>query len=61
MMIILMRFMEYAVGMVYGGMIYIPNFMKNRKGVQAILRFCLTSLRGFNVGILMGRIYKERR
>jgi hypothetical protein len=37
------------------GMIYIPSFMKVGAGVQAILRFCLTNFRGFNVGITDGR------
>jgi hypothetical protein len=31
--------------------------MKIGTGVQAILRFCLRNLRGFNVGITDGRIY----
>jgi hypothetical protein len=38
-----------------GGMMYIPSFMKTGTGVQAILRFCLRNLRGYNVGIADGR------
>jgi hypothetical protein len=41
--------------MASGGMIYIINFMKIGRGVQAILRFCLRNLRGFNVFIIGGR------
>jgi hypothetical protein len=36
-------------------MIYIPSFMKIGTGVQAILRFPLSNLRGCNVGITDGR------
>jgi hypothetical protein len=35
-------------------MIYIPSFLKIGSGVKAILRFCFSSLRGFNVGITDG-------
>jgi hypothetical protein len=41
-----------------GGMINIPSFMKIGMGVQAILRFCLSNLRGCNVGITDGGIYE---
>jgi hypothetical protein len=34
-----------------GGMIYIQSFMKVGVGHQTILRFCLSSLKGFNVDI----------
>jgi hypothetical protein len=34
-----------------GGMIYIPSFMKIGEGVKGILRFCLSHLIGYNVGI----------
>jgi hypothetical protein len=37
------------------GVIYIQSFMNIGKGVQAILRFCLSNLRGCNVGIIDGR------
>jgi hypothetical protein len=37
------------------GMINITIFMKIGTGVRAILRFCLGSLRGYNVGITDGR------
>jgi hypothetical protein len=38
-----------------GGMIYIPNFMKTSTGVEGILRFCLSNLKGCNAGIADGR------
>jgi hypothetical protein len=47
--------MMYAVEMASCGMIYLPSFMKTAKGVQAILRFCLSNLTGCNVGITNGR------
>jgi hypothetical protein len=40
---------------------YIPSFVKIGTGVQAILRFYLRNLRGFNVGITDGKIYDEYR
>jgi hypothetical protein len=45
------EFMAYAVEIASCGMIYIQSFMKTGTGVQAILRLCLRSLRGCNVGI----------
>jgi hypothetical protein len=47
--------MEYVAEMGSGGMIYIPTFMKAGTGVQAILRFFLSNLRGCTVGITNGR------
>jgi uncharacterized protein YraI len=47
--------MNYIVEMTSGDMIYIPSFMKISRGVQAILRFCLNTLRGCSVGITDGR------
>jgi hypothetical protein len=47
--------MNYAVEMGSGGMIYIPSFMNNGTGVQALLRFSLRNLRDCNVGITDGR------
>jgi hypothetical protein len=41
--------------MVSRGIIYVPSFVKIRKGFQAILRFGLRNLRGFNVGVTDGR------
>jgi hypothetical protein len=35
--------------------IYLPVFMKICPGVQAVLRFCLSSLNGCNVDITNGR------
>jgi hypothetical protein len=43
--------MNYVVVMASCGVIYRPSFMKIGTGVQAILRFCLRSVRGCNVGI----------
>jgi hypothetical protein len=48
-------FMKCSVEMALCGMIYIPSFMKIGTGVQAILRFCLSKLRGCNVGITDGK------
>jgi hypothetical protein len=44
--------MKYAVEVASCGMIYIPSFMKIGIGVQAILRFYLSSLKGCHVGIV---------
>jgi hypothetical protein len=44
----------YAIEMASCGTIYVPSFMKTGTGVQAILRFCFSDLRGFNVGITDG-------
>jgi hypothetical protein len=41
--------------MTSGGMIHIPSFMTVGTGVQAILRFYLSNLRGSNVDITEGR------
>jgi hypothetical protein len=43
--------MKYAVEMAFGGMIHISIFMNIDIGVQTTLTFCLSSLRGCNVGI----------
>jgi hypothetical protein len=45
----------YAVEMASCGMIYLPNFMKFGTGVQAVLRFCPSSLNSCNVDITNGR------
>jgi uncharacterized protein YraI len=37
-----------------GGMIYIPLFINIGTGVQTILRFCLSTLKGCNVDITGG-------
>jgi hypothetical protein len=37
-----------------GGMIYIQSFMKTRTGVQAILSFRHSNLKGYDVGITDG-------
>jgi hypothetical protein len=47
--------MKRAVEMSSGGMIYVQSSMKIDTGVQAILRFCLSNLKGCNVGIIDGR------
>jgi hypothetical protein len=46
--------------MVSCGMIYIPSFMKISRGLQAILRFCLSNFKGCNVGIIDGWIDEVR-
>jgi hypothetical protein len=43
--------MKYAIQMDSYGMIYKQSFMKTGIGVQAILRFGLSNLRGCNIGI----------
>jgi hypothetical protein len=45
---------KYAIEMASCGMVYIPRFMKINAGLQTWLRFCLRSLRGWNVGITDG-------
>jgi hypothetical protein len=47
--------MKCTVEMGSGGMIYLPNLIKNGEDVQAILRFCLRNLVGCNVRITHGR------
>jgi hypothetical protein len=47
--------MKYVVSMASCGMIYIPSIMEIGTGVQAIVRFNLSSLRGCNIGITEGR------
>jgi hypothetical protein len=49
----------YAVEMVSRGIIYLLSFMKTGRGVQAILRFCLSNLNGCNVVTTDGKI-KEK-
>jgi hypothetical protein len=46
---------KYAAEMASGGIINVRSFMKIGRGIQAILRFCLNNLRGYNVGITDGR------
>jgi hypothetical protein len=38
-----------------GGMVYIPSLMKIGKGAEGILRFCISNLKGCNVGITEGQ------
>jgi hypothetical protein len=38
-------------GMVSCGVIYLQSFRKIGRGIQAVLKFCLRNLRGYNVGI----------
>jgi hypothetical protein len=38
-----------------GGMIYIPNFMKDSSDFKALLRFCHRNLKGCNASITDGR------
>jgi hypothetical protein len=53
--------MIYAFAMASYDMIYLPSFVKIGTGVQAILRFCLSNLKGCNVGITDGVTYDIRR
>jgi hypothetical protein len=43
--------MPYATEIASCSMIYMSSFLKINTGVQAIIRFCLSNLRGCNVGI----------
>lgn len=43
--------MSYVVKRPSCGMIVIPSLMKNDRGFQELLRFCLRNLSGSNVGI----------
>jgi hypothetical protein len=42
---------ECAVEMGSSGMIYLPSFIKIVTGVEGILRFCISNLKGCNIGI----------
>jgi hypothetical protein len=48
-------FMVYAVEMALYDMIYLPSSMKIGTGVKAKLRFRISNLNGYNVGITEGR------
>jgi uncharacterized protein YraI len=41
----------YAVEMPLCGTIFLPSFMKIGKGVQAMLRFCISNLNCCNVSV----------
>jgi hypothetical protein len=47
--------MMYVVEMPSCGMIFLQSCQKIGKGVEGILRFCLSSLKGCDVGISDGR------
>jgi hypothetical protein len=47
--------MEYSIEMVSYGMKCTRILMKIGKGIQAILRLCLSNLRGYNICITDGR------
>jgi hypothetical protein len=53
--------MKCAVDMGSGGTICMQSYMKIGTGVRGILRFCLSNLKGCNVGISDGRDYEVRR
>jgi uncharacterized protein YraI len=55
MLVLLNGFMKCAVDMGSGGMIYLPSFTKIGKGVQTVLRFCLSNLKGCIIGTTGGR------
>jgi hypothetical protein len=46
--------MKYSVEIALCGMLQVLNFVKTATGIQAILRFCFSDLRGCNVGITDG-------
>jgi hypothetical protein len=43
--------MKCVVELSSGGVLFIPSFMKTGAVVEGILRFCLSNLKGCNVGI----------
>jgi hypothetical protein len=47
--------MMYAVEIASCGMIYLPSSMQIGRGIQAILRFRISNLNSYNVGITEGR------
>jgi hypothetical protein len=47
--------MMYAIEMPSCGMIFLPSFMKIGTGIQVILRFLLSNLNGYTVGVTHGR------
>jgi hypothetical protein len=47
--------MKYTIEMASGGTIYVSSLMKIGPGVQAVLMFCISSLRDFSDGITDGR------
>jgi hypothetical protein len=47
--------MKCAVDMGSGGTIYMQSFIKIGKGVQGILRFCLSNFKDSNTGIADGK------
>lgn len=50
MLVLLMKInYQVHVEMGTGGMIYTQSFMKTGTGVDEILRFCFSNLKGFNV------------
>jgi hypothetical protein len=51
----------YTVGMASDVMIYVPSFMKIGSGVQAMLKFGISNLRAYNVGMTDGSICEVRR
>jgi hypothetical protein len=44
-------FMEYTIEIALDGMVHLPSFMMTGSGVQAVLKFSLSSLRGCSVAI----------
>jgi hypothetical protein len=43
--------MMHVIEVASCGSIYLPSFMEIATGIQAILRFCLSSLNGCDVGV----------
>jgi hypothetical protein len=43
--------MMYVIQILSCGMVLLSSFIKHGTGVQAILRFCFSNLKGCNVGI----------
>jgi hypothetical protein len=52
-------FVMYTFENGLGGMIYIQSFLKIYTGVQAVLKFCLSSFNGCNIGITDGRYLRN--
>jgi hypothetical protein len=55
MLVLLNGFMKCAVELGSGGVIYLPSFMKIGKGIQTILWFGLSNLKGCIIGTTDGR------
>jgi hypothetical protein len=49
--------MNCTTEMLLGVILCIPSFMSTGRGVQVAVRFCVSNLKGYNVGITYGKDY----